>query len=78
MKVLLRGDIAGVGKKGDIVEVAEGFARNYLLPDRAAPWWPTAASRRRPRPCARSRDLRDAQDRESAAGGGRGARAPPP
>ena len=32
MRVLLRDDIAGVGKRGDIVEVAEGFARNYLLP----------------------------------------------
>jgi ribosomal protein L9 len=32
MRVLLRDDIAGVGKRGDIVEVAKGFARNYLLP----------------------------------------------
>ena len=33
MKVLLRDDVDGVGKRGDIVEVAGGFARNYLLPD---------------------------------------------
>ena len=32
MRVLLRDDISGVGKRGDIVEVAKGFARNYLLP----------------------------------------------
>ena len=32
MKVLLRDDIDGVGRRGDIVEVAKGFARNYLLP----------------------------------------------
>ena len=33
MKVVLRADVADVGKKGDIVEVADGFARNYLVPE---------------------------------------------
>ena len=33
MKVLLRDDVAGVGRRGDIVKVAGGFARNYLLPE---------------------------------------------
>ena len=33
MKVLLRDDIAGVGRRGDIVKVAGGFARNFLLPE---------------------------------------------
>ena len=32
MKVLLRSDIDGVGKRGDIIDVAGGFARNHLLP----------------------------------------------
>lgn len=32
MKLLLRSDVNGVGKKGDVVEVADGFGRNYLLP----------------------------------------------
>lgn len=32
MKLLLRSDVSGVGKKGDIVEVADGYGRNYLLP----------------------------------------------
>lgn len=32
MKVLLRTDVAGVGKKGDILDVADGFARNHLMP----------------------------------------------
>ena len=32
MKVLLREDIAGVGRRGDIVTVADGHARNFLLP----------------------------------------------
>ncbi len=32
MKVVLRSDRAGLGKCGDIVDVADGFARNFLLP----------------------------------------------
>ena len=31
-KVILRSDIANVGKRGDICDVSDGFARNYLLP----------------------------------------------
>ncbi len=36
MKLLLRESIRGVGKRGEIVEVAEGYARNYLLPKNLA------------------------------------------
>jgi len=32
VKVILRQDLKGVGKAGAIAEVAEGYARNYLLP----------------------------------------------
>ncbi|HTX60076.1 MAG TPA: 50S ribosomal protein L9 [Verrucomicrobiae bacterium] len=32
MKVVLTSDVKPLGKKGDVVEVAEGYARNYLLP----------------------------------------------
>jgi large subunit ribosomal protein L9 len=32
MKLLLRNDVDGLGKKGDLVEVADGYGRNYLLP----------------------------------------------
>jgi large subunit ribosomal protein L9 len=36
MKVLLCEDIDRLGWLGDVVEVAEGYARNYLLPQRLA------------------------------------------
>ena len=32
MKVILRSDLDGLGKRGDIVDVAAGHARNFLLP----------------------------------------------
>ena len=32
MKVILKTDIPGKGKKGDIVVVSDGYSRNYLLP----------------------------------------------
>lgn len=32
MKVILKADVRGKGKKGQMVEVAEGYARNFLLP----------------------------------------------
>ncbi|MFW2380545.1 MAG: 50S ribosomal protein L9 [Acidimicrobiales bacterium] len=32
MKVVLRAEVKDVGRRGDIVEVADGFARNFLIP----------------------------------------------
>jgi large subunit ribosomal protein L9 len=65
MKVVLRADVDRVGKKGDIIDVADGFARNFLVPKglafKATPGAETQATAMR-----RSRDLHDARDRESA------------
>lgn len=32
MKVILKADVRGKGKKGQMIEVAEGYAQNFLLP----------------------------------------------
>ena len=32
MKVILKADVRGKGKKGQMIEVAEGYARNFLMP----------------------------------------------
>lgn len=65
MRVVLRSDIEQVGKRGDIVDVADGFARNYLLPKGhaiAATNGVTAQANA----MRRARDLKDAKDREAA------------
>ena len=32
MKVILKEDVKALGKKGDVVEVSDGYARNFILP----------------------------------------------
>ncbi len=36
MKVILQQDVKGQGKKGQLVEVSDGYGRNYLLPRKLA------------------------------------------
>ena len=36
MEVILRDHVENVGKRGDVVKVADGYARNYLLPRKLA------------------------------------------
>ena len=36
MKVLLHEDVSGLGYVGDVVEVSQGYARNYLIPHKLA------------------------------------------
>ena len=65
MRVVLRSDLDKVGKRGDIVDVADGYARNYLLPKgyaiKATPGITSQANSMR-----QARDLKDAKDREAA------------
>ena len=65
MKVILRSDHKGLGKRGDIVEVSEGHARNFLLPKGIA-FPATDGAVAQAGAMRRARDLRDAADRESA------------
>jgi large subunit ribosomal protein L9 len=65
MKVLLRSDVTGVGRRGDVVDVKSGYFRNFLLPTGAA----LAASDSMESQAAsmrKSRDLRDATSRAAA------------
>jgi large subunit ribosomal protein L9 len=65
MKVILRSDVDKVGRKGDVVTVADGFARNYLVPRGLA----MKAGRGEEAQAAamrRSREQREVRDRESA------------
>jgi len=65
MRVVLRTDLDGVGKRGDIVDVADGHGRNFLLP-RGLALQATPGVQAQAGAMRRSRDLRDARDREAA------------
>src|SRR5918997_3845298 len=65
VQLILRSDVDNVGKKGDIVDVSDGFARNFLvakgLAMKATPGAVAQAAGMR-----RARAVKDAKDRESA------------
>ncbi|HKY13302.1 MAG TPA: 50S ribosomal protein L9 [Microthrixaceae bacterium] len=65
LKVLLRGDVDGLGKKGDIVEVTTGYARNFLLP-RGLALKATTGAEAQAGAMRRKRILKDAKDREAS------------
>jgi large subunit ribosomal protein L9 len=65
VKIILRADVLDVGKKGDIVDVADGFGRNYLVPKGLA-IKATAGAEQQAASMRRSRDLKDAKDRGAA------------
>ena len=44
MKVILRQDVDKLGKTGDVVKVAPGYGRNYLIPKKIAVEAPPAIS----------------------------------
>ena len=64
-KVVLRADVNGIGKKGDILDVADGFARNFLVPRGqaivASPGIEAQANSMR-----RARDVKDNRERGAA------------
>jgi large subunit ribosomal protein L9 len=65
MKLVLREDVEKLGTKGDIVDVADGYGRNFLLPRGLA----IVASRgvvKQAESMRRSRSTKEARDREQA------------
>jgi large subunit ribosomal protein L9 len=65
MQILLRSDVDGVGRRGDVVTVSAGHARNFLLPKGLA----VVASKgaiAQAEQMRRARDARDLANRQSA------------
>lgn len=65
MRIILRADVANVGKKGDVVDVADGFARNLLLP-RGQAMVASRGAETQAGSMRRSRDVKDAAARAAA------------
>ena len=65
MKVVLRDDVENVGRKGDLIEVTDGFARNYLVP-RGLAMKATKGVVQQSEAMRRNRAAREERDREAA------------
>jgi large subunit ribosomal protein L9 len=65
VKVVLRSDVEKLGNKGDLVEVADGYARNYLVP-RGLAMKATKGVVAQSEAMRRNRAARDARDRAAA------------
>jgi large subunit ribosomal protein L9 len=65
MKVVLRADVDNLGNKGDIVDVADGYARNYLVP-RGLALKASSGSQKQADAMRRNREARDSREREAA------------
>ncbi|MGH8860041.1 MAG: 50S ribosomal protein L9, partial [Jatrophihabitantaceae bacterium] len=61
MKLILTREVAGLGLAGDIVEVADGYGRNFLVPRGAAITWTKGAEKQIVQ-IRRSRDAREIRD----------------
>ena len=65
MKVVLREDVESLGKKGDLVDVADGYARNYLVP-RGLALQATKGVVAQSEAMRRNREAREVRDRAAA------------
>jgi large subunit ribosomal protein L9 len=65
MRIILRTDVSDLGKRGDILDVSDGYARNYLVPKGLA-MKASAGAAAQAASMRRARDQRDAQDRAAA------------
>lgn len=65
MRIVLREDVESLGYKGDLVEVADGYARNYLVP-RGLAIKATRGVVAQSEAMRRSRAAKEARDRDAA------------
>jgi large subunit ribosomal protein L9 len=65
VKVILRADVANVGKRGDVLAVADGYARNYLVP-RGLAMRASDGALAQAESMRRARDVKDAAARTAA------------
>ncbi len=65
MRVILRADVAKLGRKGDVLEVSDGYGRNYLVPKGLA-LKATEGAVAQAAAMRRARDVKEARDRASA------------
>lgn len=65
MKIVLREDIETLGRKGDLLEVADGYARNYLVP-RGLAIVATKGVVGQAEAMRRNRQIKDTRDKEAA------------
>jgi large subunit ribosomal protein L9 len=61
MKIILTREVSGLGTPGDIVEVKNGYGRNYLLPQGYAIGW-TKGAEKQVVSIKRARDAREVRD----------------
>ena len=65
MKLILTHDVNGLGAPGDVVDVKDGYGRNYLLPNNLATEW-TKGGEKQVASIKRARQVREVRDVESA------------
>ncbi len=61
MRLILTQEVAGLGGPGDVVEVKDGYGRNFLLPRGVAMAW-TRGGEKQVQQIRRARDSRDIRD----------------
>lgn len=70
MKLILTQEVTGLGSPGDVVEVAGGYGRNYLVPRGLAMHWTRGAQKQIEliKRARNARDIRGLDDAKQAAG----------
>lgn len=68
MKLILTQEVAGLGSAGDVVEVKDGYARNYLIPRGLATGWTKGAQKQidQIRRARKSREIASVEDARAA------------